>query len=729
MVRSRLPGLVLGGVLLALPLLISILHILWHDDVNDVIVMVMAAIFPFLLALLIVLAVTNRRLDRARAVIHDNEERLRIMIERAPEAIIVYDLDLERIIEANPKAEHIFGQTKDQLLQGGLERFYLLPQPDGLSPAESIRVHCEAALKGEDVIFERVIHSGEGRTRTCDVRLVSFAHRQVRASFTDITERKQADEMLQQQSRKMAHLFAALNIAGDGIALSDQDKRLSYVNEAMLKTLGLGDENEAIGQSIEELKLDGIPIFDAVEIEAARATARAHGQWSGELSIRRPGQSQKGVLLAHFRELPNGGRVVIVTDITETRQREDDKRRMEQQLEQARKLEALGQLAAGVAHDFNNLLGAILGFAEFIAEDTAQDSQLHHYATRILKAGRQAKSLIGQILAFSHRRDFAPDSVDLNALVMDHLSILRAIAPVTTDVVFQDCPGAPSIAGQRSQIIQLLVNLVGNASEALRGREGKVTITVCPAEAAHSDYPALSGERIEIWTDQDGLHHAAFGRLSPDERYLCLSIADEGEGMSEDVLTQIFDLFFTTKGGDGGTGLGLAVVRDIVISHQGGLTVSTAPGQGSRFELFLPIADMDSLGETELPEMLPVAHHGSILLVDDSSHFGDMLMTALFRLGYVISVCDNPADAIGYVQEDPSAWDLVITDQSMPELSGTDLIASIKAVRPDLPCIICTGFPNGLTDEAARLAGADGLVIKPVDIGRFSLLVKDLIRL
>ena len=337
--------------------------------------------------------------------------------------------------------------------------------------------------------------------------------------------------------------------------------------------------------------------------------------------------------------------------------------------------------------------------------------------------------MIGQILAFSHRRDVAPDRVDLNALVEEHLSILRAIIPPTTNVAFQDSPGAPFIAGQRSQIIQLLVNLVGNASEALRGRDGEVTILVSPAAAAPSDYPALSADKVEIWTGQDGRHYAAFGSLSQDGRYLCLSVVDTGEGMSEEVLSQIFDLFFTTKGADGGTGLGLAVVRDIVISHQGGLMVTTAPGQGSRFELFLPIADLDSMGEAELPLMQPVAHHGSILLVDDSSHFGDMLMTALFRLGYVISVCDNPAEAIDYVKEDPTAWDLVITDQSMPELSGTDLIASIKALRPDLPCIICTGFPNGLTEEAARLAGADGLVIKPVDIGRFSLLVKDLIHL
>jgi len=745
MARSRLVPLTLGLILLAFLLALPLADALGLDRFLSMGRVECGVVLSLLLVLLIALVVTSRRLDRAGAVIRDHEERLRAMIEgepdtiiiramieRAPEAIIIYDLDLGRIIEANARAERIFGQSKNELLNGGLERFYAPSQPDGLPPAESIRVYSERALGGAEVIFERVVLSGDGKVRTCEVRLASFSHhrsRQIRASITDISERKQADETLRRQSQKMAHLLAAMNIAGDGIALSDEDKRLSYVNEAMLKTMGLCDENQVIGRPLEDLEIDGMPIFDEAEIENSRAKARAQGQWSGEIGIFRPGQSTKGRLLAHFRELPSGGRVLIVTDITETRQREEEKRRMEQQLEQARKLEALGQLAAGVAHDFNNLLGAILGFAEFIADDTATDSHLHHYATRILKAGRQAKSLIGQILAFSHRRDAAPDRVDLNALVAEHLSILRAIVPPTTNVAFQDCPGAPFIAGQRSQIIQLLVNLVGNASEALRGRDGEVTILVSPAAAAPSDYPALSADRVEIWTDQDGSHHAAFGGLSQDGRYLCLSIVDTGEGMSEEVLSQIFDLFFTTKGADGGTGLGLAVVRDIVISHRGGLMVTTAPGQGSRFELFLPIADLDSMEEMEQPQMQPVAHHGSILLVDDSSHFGDMLMTALFRLGYVISVCDNPADAIGYVREDPSAWDLVITDQSMPELSGTDLIASVKALRPDLPCIICTGFPNGLTEEAARLAGADGLVIKPVDIGRFSLLVKDLIHL
>jgi DNA-binding response OmpR family regulator/nitrogen-specific signal transduction histidine kinase len=541
---------------------------------------------------------------------------------------------------------------------------------------------------------------------------------------------------LEAERQKMAHVLAALDMAGDGIAILAPDNRITYANHPMIETIGLTHLDDLLGRTTETIRIGDTPVFDPAELAIARDAVRRNGWWKGEYALRPSGRGQPRKLLVHLRRLPDGGRVAVVTDVTETRRREAEQRRLEQQLEQARKLEALGQLTAGVAHDFNNLLGAILGFAQFIVEDTGTESPLNRYATRIIKAGQQAKSLIGQILAFSNRRTSAPELVDLSTLIDENLSILTAIIPPTTILNVQTKIDEPAIAAHRSQITQVLVNLTVNASEALHGKAGTVTITLDEVDLAAPSIqrliPTLASldappPPVQAWTDDDGLHHAGFGCLRPDAHYLRLSVSDTGDGMSLDVVSRIFDPFFTTKGKSGGTGLGLAVVHGATITHGGGLLVSTAPGRGSCFDLLLPTAQNMDEAEMPSPSIPSVTHQGSILLVDDSSDFGDMLMTALFRLGYEISVCDDPRDALVHVRDDPGAWDMVITDQIMPNLTGIQLVEAIKTIRPDLPCVICTAFPGDISEEIARNAGADGFATKPLDIGRFSVMVKDLI--
>ena len=540
---------------------------------------------------------------------------------------------------------------------------------------------------------------------------------------------------LERQSLEMGRILAALEMAGDGIAIVDSQNRLTYVNKAMIETFGVDHVDDLIGLRTEDLRVEGASVINAAELQVARDVVRRHGQWRGELSLSRAGSPRPGRLLVHLRELPGGGRVAVVTDVTEARRREEEQRRLERKLEQAGKLEALGQLTAGVAHDFNNLLGAILGFAQFIVEDTGDETSINRYASRILKAGQQAKALIAQLLSFSHQE--APlERVHLNTLISENLGILKAIISPSTELSFHPRADMSPLAGQASRITQLLVNLVGNASEGLNGRPGRVVIDV---EAVDSDKSALIGlfrqdggdwgddDEVRVWTDANGIHHAILGHVSRERRYVCLSVTDTGDGIAEDVAARISEPFFTTKSMAGGTGLGLAVVHDIVVSHQAGLLLRTAPGQGTRFDIVFPLSDEDEEEAAEHPSITPISHRGSILLVDDSSHFGDMLMTALFRLGYEISVCDNPVDALGYVQEDPSAWDLVITDLAMPQMSGRTLVAAVKQIRKDLPCIICTAFPNGLSEDDALAAGADGLAIKPLDLGKFSVKVKEVI--
>ena len=342
---------------------------------------------------------------------------------------------------------------------------------------------------------------------------------------------------LKAEREEMAHVLAALDLAGDGIVIVNAEGRITYANRAMIDTIGAKGVDDLLGLQSEQIGIAGVPIFDADEIEAARERVRRFSQWSGELSTVRPDQPQRGKLLTRLKELPDGGRVAVFTDVTEAHDRERERRRLERQLEQAGKLEALGQLAAGVAHDFNNLLGAILGFAQFLVDDSGEDSRERHYASRIIKAGQQAKSLIGQILSFSNRGETAFERIDLGALIDENIGILKALVSPTTTLNIQAEVENPVLAAQRCHITQVLLNLVINASEALLGKPGTVTIEVGTLDRAASPVQRLTSLSanegpVQAWTDADGMHHVGVGSLQPDVAYLRLSVIDTGEGMS-----------------------------------------------------------------------------------------------------------------------------------------------------------------------------------------------------
>lgn len=535
----------------------------------------------------------------------------------------------------------------------------------------------------------------------------------------------------------MSRVLDALDLAGDGVMILSPENVVTYANRMMLETLGARSQDEIVGRPSDDV-LCGRGMIARDQLEILRAEIRANGAWKGEIPLPGGETGKRRLLLAHVRLLADGGRVAVVNDITGTREREEEQHRLEAQLEDARKLEVLGTLAAGIAHDFNNLLGAILGFAQFIVDDAGDGTPLHRYATRIIKAGQQAKCLISQILTFSHRREIPRERVNLGELVADNLSILKAIVAPSTALALETASDGAPVAGHSSELVQVLVNLVVNANEALEGGPGTVSIAVSdasPALVEREKLLSVPGDPREApavisWTDESGWHHAAFGTLAPAPGYRVLSVSDTGCGMNAETAQNIFSPFFTTKGNKGGTGLGLAVVQNVVINHQGALLVTTAPGRGSTFSLFLPqttaeLDDQQPPGETPPPEL--GAHQGSVLLVENSAHFSDMLMTALFRLGYEIATCSDTAEALEFIDEDPEAWNLVITDQVMPGMTGTELVSAIKARHPGLPCIVCTAYPGDQTETAARQAGADGFVTKPLDLGRFSLMVKELV--
>jgi PAS domain S-box-containing protein len=416
------------------------------------------------------------------------------------------------------------------------------------------------------------------------------------------------------------------------------------------------------------------------------------------------------------------GMIGSIADVTERRRHEEERLRREAQSQESKKLEALGQFAGGIAHDFNNFLGVILGYAQFIVEDAAVDPRGNHpaarYAQRILTAGRRGRALVEQILTFTRRTRLNRRRFHLSELLGEIEELMFASAAAPVDFRCENADPDAVVEADRDQLGQVLLNLCINAQDALKGRPGSVLVrirrsTLDPAVAAKLG--AARGEAVTVWTDAEGFAHALAGSVDPAAPLVSLIVSDTGFGMDASLLEQAFTPFFTTKEKGQGTGLGLAVVRGIVLAHGAALLARSREGDGTAIEILLPRIAI-AIPRVE-PAALPTAARPRrrILLVDDDADFCDMMHLLLERLGFEVVPYTSPREALSDFRELPATWDALITDQNMPEMSGLELLAAVKAVRPDLPCLICSAFSESLTDAALREAGALALIRKPVD--------------
>jgi PAS domain S-box-containing protein len=405
---------------------------------------------------------------------------------------------------------------------------------------------------------------------------------------------------------------------------------------------------------------------------------------------------------------------------------------MQRQLTQTRKMEALGQLAGSVAHDFNNLLGAILGFAGFIIEDTARTDPTYFHAGRIIAAGKRGKSLINQILSFARRGDVKAEAFSLGDMVDETGSLLAATIPATTLVTINLIEDMAAV-GDRDQLGHALLNLCVNAHDALSGRPGQISVEVHPTRTEGNRLARLIGhargnpaEAVEVWTGADGVCRAASGTVDTARRYVSMAVADQGCGMDEDLLRNIFTPFFTTKERGHGTGLGLAMVHGTVLAHGGAVLVESRPGVGTTIELILPAGDVAAARPAETvnaPTAQSVAT-GRVLLVDDDPDFSAMLLAALERLGHEVSPYSDPTAALADFRASPEVWDVLVTDQTMPAMTGSELIRGVRAIRPDMPCLLCTGYALDTLDrDLLEGAGVHALLRKPMDLGELRRMV------
>ena len=395
---------------------------------------------------------------------------------------------------------------------------------------------------------------------------------------------------------------------------------------------------------------------------------------------------------------------LLARNLTRRKRAERLQKQLEAQLLHAQKMEAIGTFAGGIAHDLNNIIGAITTCGEMALEDTPADSSVCEDLRHLLLAANRGKALISQVLAFSRKRDQERQPLQVKAILSECVDLLKLVVPPSVDIRVQTKGPLKLVLANPAKIHQVIMNLCVNAEQALRGRNGVLT---------------LSLNQVEFGIDTN--QPAPDLKAGEDVR---LTVAETGSGMDPSILARIFEPFYTTRNQSGGTGLGLAVSHGIIKSYDGAITVESALGEGTVFCVYLPSIASDNGLQVNKEVEGPVLGSERILLVDDDT---DMLYAEhklLERLGYSVVRCTEGRKALEIFQDDPAAFDLVITDQIMPNMTGVELSQALTTRRPDLPIILCSGFTDRqtkVTTESLRKAGICEFIRKPfssVEISR-----------
>ncbi len=611
----------------------------------------------------------------------ESESKFRSYIECAPHGVFVID-GKGRYLECNRAACRLVGVPREKILASSVGDL-------GAKGASSLL----RKLLEEGAFDEEVTVRGKDQpekilrltaTRLTEDSFLAFSE--------DITERKKSD-------RQRELLTSAVEQAVEMIIITDTSGIIQYINPASLKMTRYSKE-EVLGNHLRMFRSED---HDESYYRGIWETLIRGEVWSGQMVSRR----KDGSLLVQesfISPVRNAeGRidnfVVVGRDISREVQ-------LEQQLRQAEKMEAVGVLAGGISHDFNNILGGIIGYTEMARWEMKSESPVSQYLDGILEASERAKKLVSQILTFSRQGSNLKSSHFLKPIIEEAVQLLRASIPVSIDISCDLCEETRPVLADPTHIHEIVLNLCTNAVHAM-GEKGCLRI-------------GLWEERIE--SDLEG----KLGTIFPGY-YTVLSVSDTGHGMSESVLRRIFEPFFTTKQTGEGTGMGLAVVFGIVKNHKGNLIVKTAPQKGTVFELYLPKADPVS-GPKEAQAGKEIKGGTErIMYVDDEQVMRDIVFDQLCRLGYSVSVYEDSLCALKEFRKAPGSFDLVITDQTMPEMSGFELSRNLMSIR-DIPIILCTGYSKYVDEQDALDAGIKGFLQKPFRIRELDAAIRSALK-
>ncbi|OPY78201.1 MAG: Blue-light-activated protein [Syntrophorhabdus sp. PtaU1.Bin153] len=625
------------------------------------------------------------------------EEALRVMgeynrslIEASVDPLVAINPE-GRISDVNIATERITGYSREKLIGTDFSSYFTDP---GKAKAGYQLVFQEGIVKD----YELEIRHRDGRVTP--VLYNASVYRDdaghvigVFAAAHDISEVKRAAAALAKSEEtaraRLMEIETYYDMTPIGLCILDRELHYVKVNRKFAEMDGLPVEAHA-GRTVREV----VPAVADMAEEMARRIVETGESVSNIESVvertERPGMGRT-FTTTWFPFKGTSGQVtsigVMVEEISE-------KRRLEERVRQAQKMEAIGTLAGGIAHDFNNILAAIIGFSEMVEEDLPPESPGFSRIQRVLSAASRGRDLVRQILAFSRKTGLTRKTLSLSPLVEDTIQLLRASIPSSIEIRLDMKATKDTVLGFSAELQQILMNLATNASFAMREKGGILDIAVTNIDF-EPDSPVL---------DED---------IEPGE-YIQLVVTDTGTGMSSEVKKRLFEPFFTTKGPGEGTGMGLAVVYGIVKSLGGTIAVESELGAGSTFRVFLPVARTEEEPEDRKVQQAPGGSE-RILFVDDEELLMEWGQATLERLGYSVTALTDPTEALKLFSSDSSRFDLIITDQTMPNLTGLNLARKLLALRKDIPIILCTGYSDSVSPRKVKDAGIKEFLMKPVD--------------
>lgn len=647
--------------------------------------------------LAIIRDITERK--RREEALKENESRLETVFSAIPDYVVEFDAN-RRAVRANEATLKALGLPLGYTLEQAAAKVRIRNM-DG-SPVTPDDLPSSRALRGEK--FES---SGEYR-----VTLVDGSERILRPHIVpiyregkidgtvgvwhDVTElkwieeglRRSRDELEQrvnERTFKLKRQAELLDIAHDAIVVRDLENRIIVWNRGAEQMYGHTKE-EAIGKDAHLLlktrgKLPSGQIFKAILEE---------GYWEGELVRLRKDGREICVLSRAALQRDEEGNPFAVMDMTLDM---TEQKKIEERLRQAHKMEGIGTLAGGIAHDFNNILAIIVGNVELSIDDVHQGQLPEHNLNQILKAALRGRDLVKKILTFSRKTKTQMKPVGVASVLSETFKLLRASIPTNIDMSLDIQDPSATILGDPVEVQQIIMNLSANSAYAMRKVGGQLTIRL-----GETDFNA-----DDELPDAD-LKHG---------RYIKLLVQDTGAGMNEEVRSHVFEPFFTTKKSAMSAGMGLPVTYGIVKSYNGAITVESKVGKGTVFTVYLP--KIESPAEKEAPEKHVDAGNGErILFIDDEQAIVDVAGAMLRKLGYTVTTMCNAKEALEGFLKDPYAFDVVITDQTMPDATGVVLARKMLRARPDIPIILCTGYSEMASPEKAKSMGIREFVMKPL---------------
>jgi PAS domain S-box-containing protein len=659
----------------------------------------------------------NAELERVAAdtARRASEASYREIFEASDDFIFIHDWDTDAIVDANPRACHALGYTREELL-----RVRIADLSSGEPPYtwEEGRRWLERAKRDGSARCEWRRRNRDGSLHWDEVRLktaVIEGRRRVLVFAREVTEaRLREQELRQSEDRLRATVTAAL----DSIVVMDHQGRIIEFNPAAEKCFGY-ERADVIGRRLSEIMIPE-RYREAHERGLRRYLSGRRGSFVGrriEIHAMRADGTEFPVEVAIGVAKGADGPIFIgyLQDISELKSAEERRIRLEGQLRQAQKMEAIGQLTGGIAHDFNNLLTSIVGYVVLAAErDTVvRDPRLADYLAQARRSCERARDLIQQMLMFSRSQPGSPRTFMLGRLVEELLDTLRHALPATVELAADVSTDTPAVRADPLQVEQVLLNLCINARDAVEGR-GTVRVVVRSLLA-------------------DGLLCAGCHAQATGE-YVEMCVEDDGRGIPPEVLERIFEPFFSTKETGKGSGMGLAMAHGIVHEHRGHVVVETTVGRGSRFRVLWPALAGDqehecarSTSDVSGPRRRQPRLRGSVLVVDDEATVGEFMRELLQTWGINATFAPGPQAALELLAGTKENFDLVITDETMPRMTGLELARTLRAIRPGLPVVLYTGYRDGLTDAELQSAGVHAVLRKPIEPGAVELTLSRLL--